>query len=51
MEGDDGLLTLADLASMLAALGAGEIVEIELEGLGDGAGQVIAWEMEAEVDG
>jgi hypothetical protein len=51
MEGDDGSLTLADLASMLAALSVGESVQIELEGLGDGAGQIIAWEMEAEIDG
>jgi hypothetical protein len=50
IEGDDGPLTLNALASLFATLGAGEILTVELEGIGDGLGSVIAWEIAAEVE-
>jgi len=49
LEGDDGLLTLAGLASLLAGLQAGEFVELRLDGIDDGSGTILAWEVEARV--
>jgi hypothetical protein len=49
-ENDDGAITLAGLASMLATLGAGETLTVRLFGIGDGSGDVAAWEVEADVE-
>ncbi len=49
IEGKSGPLTLAQVASLLAGLGVGEVLELELEGLGDGSGGVTGWELELEV--
>lgn len=50
LENDDGSLTLAGLASMFASLGGGESLVVRLYGIGDGSGDVTAWEVEADVD-
>lgn len=50
IEGADGEMTLAALDSMLAGLGGGAVLTVRLEGIGDGLGSVIAWELEVEID-
>ena len=50
IEGDDGLLSLAALDSMLAGLGGGATLTVRLEGIGDGLGSVLGWELEVEID-
>lgn len=49
LTGDDGLVTLAGLASLLVGLQAGEFVELRLDGINDGYGTILAWEVEARV--
>jgi hypothetical protein len=50
IEGDDGEMTLAALDSLLAGQGGGSSLTVRLEGIGDGLGSVIAWELEVEID-
>lgn len=50
LQGDAGALSLADVASLLAGLGAGEVLEVEVEGLADGSGAAYGFECEFEVD-
>jgi hypothetical protein len=49
LAGEDGLLSLAGLASLLAGLQAGESVELKLDGINDGFGTILAWEVEARI--
>ncbi|MHC4823211.1 MAG: DUF4382 domain-containing protein [Planctomycetota bacterium] len=50
LRGDDGAISLVDLAAMLNGLGAGQSIEVEIEGIGDGSGGFLTWDIRAETE-
>lgn len=50
IRGDDAALDLVGLATQLAGLGVGQVVELEVEGIADGSGGVESWDVRADTE-
>lgn len=50
LRGDAGAISLVDLAAMLNGLGAGQTIQVELEGIADGSGGFLTWDLRAETE-
>ncbi len=49
LRGEGDAMALVDLAALLQSLGAGEELSVEIEGIADGSGNFIAWDVRAEI--
>jgi len=49
IEGKNGPITFAQFVALFQGLGAGQMLEVRVEGIADPAADVVGWDMEAEV--